>query len=89
MDEQVAIRIRNALVLAARMRQIVSYSEFHAFFEPTDSFPSRFRLLENVVRKLANPAEADYGCLMAGDGDVPGIEFFDGIVCTILWSTNL
>ncbi|MFP3556956.1 hypothetical protein [Paraburkholderia hospita] len=69
------VRIREALILAAREQQVVSYRDFHGFFGGAATFRKRFELLDRIVHELADPADADYGSLMANSQGLPGPEF--------------
>ncbi|MFP3550167.1 hypothetical protein SB861_05565 [Paraburkholderia sp. SIMBA_049] len=74
-DESAVARIREALVFAAREQQVVSYRDFHAFFGGAGTLRKRFELLDCIVHELADPADADYGSLMANSQGLPGPEF--------------
>ncbi|MPW22397.1 hypothetical protein GCT13_37615 [Paraburkholderia sp. CNPSo 3157] len=76
MDASTRAWIQGALIRAARQQLLVRYSDFHALFGDADSLRRRFELLEQVVHELADPAEADYGALMANAQGLPGPEFF-------------
>ncbi|TXC88488.1 hypothetical protein [Paraburkholderia azotifigens] len=74
-DESAVVRIREALIFAARAQQVVSYRDFHAFFGGAGTLRKRFELLDRIVHELADPADADYGSLMANSQGLPGPEF--------------
>src|ERR1700758_5209561 len=75
MKESAVVRIREALVFAARAQQIVRYRDFHAFFEGGATLRKQFELLDRIVHELANPADVDYGSRMANSQGLPGPEF--------------
>jgi hypothetical protein len=75
LDESVVVRIREALIFAAREQEVVSYRDFHAFFGGAGTLRKRFELLDRIVHELADPADADYGSLMANSQGLPGPEF--------------
>ena len=75
MEESAVVRIREALVFAARAQQIVRYRDFHAFFEGGATLRKQFELLDRIVHELANPADVGYGSLMANSQGLPGPEF--------------
>jgi hypothetical protein len=75
LDESVVVRIREALIFAAREQAVVSYRDFHAFFGGAGTLRKRFELLDRIVHELADPADADYGSLMANSQGLPGPEF--------------
>lgn len=74
-DESAVVRIREALIFAAREQQVVSYRDFDAFFGGAGTLRKRFELLDRIVHELADPADADYGSLMANSRGLPGPEF--------------
>ncbi|TCG03312.1 hypothetical protein BZM27_49430 [Paraburkholderia steynii] len=75
LGESAVVRIREALIFAARAQQVVRYRDFHAFFGGAGTLRKRFELLDRIVRELADPADADYGSLMANSQGLPGPEF--------------
>ncbi|TCG03321.1 hypothetical protein BZM27_49350 [Paraburkholderia steynii] len=75
LERSAVVRIREALIFAAREQQVVSYRDFHAFFGSAGTLRRRFELLDRIVRELADPARADYGSLLANSQGLPGPEF--------------
>ncbi len=53
----------------------MSYRDFHAFFGGAGTLRKRFELLDRIIYELADPADADYGSLMANSQGLPGPEF--------------
>ncbi|GJH04563.1 hypothetical protein [Paraburkholderia terrae] len=75
LERSVAAQLQNALIFAAREQQVVRYCDFHAFFGDTGTLRWRFELFDRVIQQLADPADADYGSLMANSPGLPGPEF--------------